>query len=95
MSYKRFDRHEVFSMDDTSFVLDCIREIDKYDYDNGGAELANMLFGLFDGFYYYEDIDQLIHKHLPVKMRNGLEAILKKIRVWTAVSEHYNTKALC
>lgn len=88
MQYSRFDRHEVFEMSDTSFVLDCIQQ-------TRDMELKNMLYGLFDGFYYYEDIDQLIHKHLPVEMHSGLEAILKKIRVWLAVSEHYNIKALC
>ena len=49
--YKRFDRHEVFSMDDTSFVLDCINKT-KWDKEDGAAELTNMLFGLFDGYYY-------------------------------------------
>ena len=49
MQYSRFDRHEVFEMSDTSFVLDCIQQVKD-------AELKNMLFGLFDGFYYYEDI---------------------------------------
>ena len=56
LGYKRFDRHEIFEMSDTSFVLDCIQHIDKYDYENGGADLSNMLFGLFDG-YLYETIE--------------------------------------
>jgi len=92
--YSRFDRHEVFEMDDTSFVLDCIREIDNQDFDNGGAELANMLFGLFDGFLY-DEIYTYAYEHLSEGMYDKLEAILKKVRVWLAVSEHYNTKALC
>ena len=76
--YKRFDRHEVFEMSDTSFVLDCIQEVNKYDYENGGAELANMLFGLFDGFYYDK-----IHKYaaliLSISKFEKLEDILVKI----------------
>lgn len=77
MKYSRFDRHEVFEMSDTSFVLDCIQKIDKYDYDNGGAELANMLFGLFDGFLY-DEIYTYAYEHLPVEMYNNLEKLLKK-----------------
>jgi len=76
--YKRFDRHEVFEMDDTSFVLDCIQHIDKYDYENGGAELSNMLFGLFDGFYY-DKIHRYAAEHLPISKFEKLEDILVKI----------------
>ena len=68
--YKRFDRHEVFEMSDTSFVLDCIQDVNKHDYENGGAELSNMLFGAqilsISMFEKLEDIlvkidDSLIH----------------------------------
>ena len=76
--YKRFDRHEVFEMSDTSFVLDCIQHIDKYDYENGGAELSNMLFGLFDGFYY-DKIHRYAAEHLPISKFEKLEDILVKI----------------
>ena len=78
MSYKRFDRHEVFEMSDTSFVMDCIKHIDKYDYDNGGAELSNMLFGLFDG-YYYDKIHYYAAQHLPTEMFERLEDLLVKV----------------
>ena len=78
--FSRFDRHELFEMDDTSFVLDCIREIDKYDYDNGGAELANMLYGLFDG-YLYDTIYTYAYEHLPIEMYNELEQRLKKVHL--------------
>ena len=87
MKYSRFDRHEVFEMDDTSFVLDCITQ-------TRDMELKNMLYGLFDGFLY-DEIYTYAHEHLNEEMYSKLEAILKKIRVWLAVSEHYNTKALC
>lgn len=78
MQYKRFDRHDVFEMSDTSFVLKCINHIDKYDYDNGGAELNNMLFGLFDG-YYYDKIHRYAAEHLPIEMFERLEDLLVKV----------------
>ena len=65
-------------MSDTSFVLDCIQKIDKYDYDNGGAELSNMLFGLFDG-YLYDKIYTYAYEHLSIEMYNELEERLKKV----------------
>jgi len=76
--YSRFDRHEVFEMNDTSFVLDCIEHIDSWDYDNGGHELANMLYGLFDG-YYYDEIHKYAYEHLPEQMYEQLNKILKKV----------------
>ena len=76
--YKRFDRHEVFEMSDTSFVLDCIQDVNKHDYENGGAELSNMLFGLFDG-YYYDKIHRAAATHLSLSMFEKLEDILVKI----------------
>jgi hypothetical protein len=77
MQYSRFDRHEVFEMSDTSFVLDCIQKIDKWDYENGGHELANMLYGLFDG-YLYDKIYTYAHEHLSEEMYDKLELILDK-----------------
>ena len=59
MAHYRFNRHELFTMDDTSEVMDIIREVrdismevttpaieDQLDV------LTNMLYGLFDGYLY-------------------------------------------
>ena len=78
--FSRFDRDEVFEMSDTSFVLDCIRHIDNQDFDNGGAELANMLFGLFDG-YLYDTIYTYAYEQLPIEMYNELENRLRKVHL--------------
>ncbi len=64
-NFKRFDRHEVFEMEDTSLVLDVIGKVDKYDYEDGGAEVSNMLFGLFDG-YWYSDLYRKLDNNLKV-----------------------------
>jgi hypothetical protein len=41
--YKRFDRHEIFEMSDTSFVLDCIQEVNKHDYEKIHRYAASIL----------------------------------------------------
>lgn len=76
MQYKRFDRHDVFEMSDTSFVLKCIDKVDRITGD--GHELANMLFGLFDG-YYYDKIHSYAAKQLPIEMFERLEDLLVKV----------------
>ena len=86
MKYSRFDRHELFSSDDTSFVMDCIKKIDKYDSENGGAEMANMLFGLFDG-YLYDVIYTYAYEHLPIEMYNELENRLRKVHLSLATRD--------
>lgn len=78
MKHSRFDRHKLFTSEDTSFVLDCIKHIDRYDYDNGGAEAANMLYGLFDGFLY-DNIFGYAQDHLPLDMYCKLNVILVKV----------------
>lgn len=79
MQYKRFNRHEVFEMSDTSFVLDCINKVGSFvRTEDGTAELSNMLFGLFDG-YYYDKIHSYAAKQLPIEMFERLEDLLVKV----------------
>ena len=59
MAHYRFNRHQLFSMDDTSEVLDIIREVRDLSIDVTNPdseskldELTNMLYGLFDGYLY-------------------------------------------
>ncbi len=59
MAHYRFDRHQLFTSQDRSEVLDLIREVetiaysnDKSRYDGQYGKLTNMLFGLFDGYLY-------------------------------------------
>lgn len=92
MQYKRFDRHEVFNGEDRTLVLDCIQHIDKYDYENGGAELSNMLFGLFDG-YYYDKIHKLAALLLPVDMFEQLEDLLVRVDVWITAKKMFTRDA--
>lgn len=52
-THERFDRHSLFSSNDRTLVLDIIGKISKTDHPN----VVNMLFGLFDGFYYIGVLD--------------------------------------
>ena len=80
MSFKheRFDRHDVFTMDDTSFVLDLIQEVRRSNIDNDN--LINMLFGLFDG-YWYLGVESALRYHSIVSDTNmdRLSALLKRV----------------
>ena len=58
MSYKRFNRHQIFD----SFLVDwhstTIRNVSNYVYETTGevfSELENMLCGIWDG-YLYDDL---------------------------------------
>ena len=80
MSFKheRFDRHDAFTMDDTSFVLDVIQEVKRSNIDNDN--LINMLFGLFDG-YWYLGVESALRtiKGMPASMIDELSIVLKKV----------------
>lgn len=76
MQYSRFDRHEIFEMSDTSFVLDIINSLSKRDH----SDVVNMLFGLFDGYWY----DDLLYKlytttDVPGDTLLKLETLLEKV----------------
>jgi hypothetical protein len=59
MAHYRFNRHQLFTQEDRTEVLDLIREVEDTAYSNDSSryegvygELTNMLFGLFDGYLY-------------------------------------------
>ena len=80
-SYVRFNRHEVFNQEDVSLVMKIIREVPSY-----GSE-ANMLYGLFDG-YWYNELERALHaiNHIPTWMLADLSYTLDKVQ------EHIDTK---
>jgi len=76
--HERFDRHETFTMDDTSFVLDVIQEVRVVDGDNDN--IINMLFGLFDGYWYIGLESGLSYiKGLNKDMLDRLSMLLKRV----------------
>ena len=78
MSFKheRFDRHSLFTSDDRSLVLNVIGEISKKDNPN----IVNMLYGLFDGYWYDKLEDQLeTIESIPTWMLADLHELLDRV----------------
>ena len=75
MSYLRFDRHEVFSPEDRSLVLDMIGMLSKVDY----RTEVNMLFGLFDGYWYASLEDVLMETNIDTYKLSMLDGLLDRV----------------
>ena len=75
MSYLRFDRHEVFSPEDRSLVLDMIGMLSKVDY----RTECNMLFGLFDGYWYASLEDVLMETNIDTYKLSMLDGLLDRV----------------
>ena len=74
--HERFDRHSLFNSDDRSLVLDIIGKVSKPDNPN----IVNMLFGLFDGYWYLglESALRLIPT-VPSNELNKLSMLLSRV----------------
>ena len=80
MTFKhgRFNRHEVFEKRDTHLVLDII---DRIRYNSTTSDnLVNMLFGLFDGYWYY-GVGSAIEtiKEVPVDVRESFKKLIQRV----------------
>lgn len=86
MAHYRFDRHKLFSMDDTSEVLLLLEEVERVAYSEGVSryegkygELTNMLFGLFDGYLYDNVLTTAASiARLPMAIIRRIEVIVDK-----------------
>ena len=80
LGYKRFNRHEVFEPGDSSHILKMIDQL------YGHHSIKNMLYGLFDG-YWYNDLllDLCDHTTTP------FEDILKLKDILSKVDDHLST----
>lgn len=70
MSHVRFDRHEIFSIEDHEFHSQTIREVedhylsqDKSPWSFNGV--CNSLYGIWDGFLYDNIVEDAIAEGLP------------------------------
>ena len=74
--HERFDRHSLFTSDDRSLVLDIIGKVSKKDHPN----VVNMLFGLFDGYWYIGLASAIDHiDSVPTSLRAPLKMLLKRV----------------
>ena len=72
VNYKRFNRHEIFTTEDRDLVFDLIDEVP--------LSQSNMLYGLFDGYWYNALMTQLKSKTtVSGDLLIKLESLLEKI----------------
>ena len=78
MSYKNFNRHEIFTAEDLTNVREAINNLQfEKDYSMMDS-LVNSLYGLYDG-YLYDGIDEELYQVLDFKVFCNLTKTLKKI----------------
>ena len=80
MTFKhgRFNRHEVFQKRDTHLVLDIIDRIRYSSTTNDN--LVNMLFGLFDGYWYYgvgSAVDVTVE--VPTSLKKSFQKLIQRV----------------
>ena len=75
MSYVRFDRHAEMSSETRNQIMDLLGNV-RFD---GGFELTNMIYGLFDG-YLYDEILTIGREQLHDVVFAQLEGIVSTIR---------------
>ena len=81
-SYLRFDRHEVFSPEDRTLVLDMIGKLSISEYPTE----KNMLYGLFDGYWYASLEDELKKTNIDLSMVSKLSKLLNRVSASIAVN---------
>ena len=81
-SYTRFNRHEVFNSEDRTLVLDMIGMLSKREYPTE----VNMLFGLFDGYWYVSLEDELMKTNIDTYKLSMLSVLLNKVAASIAVN---------
>lgn len=79
-NYTRFDRHEVFNSEDRTLVLDMIGMLSKSEYPTE----VNMLYGLFDGYWYVGLESELMKTNIEDDKLNMLSRLLNKVAAYQA-----------
>jgi hypothetical protein len=78
MSYKNFNRHEIFTAEDLTNVREAINNLQfEKDY-SMMSPLVNSLYGLYDG-YLYDGVDEELYQVLDFNVFCNLTKTLKKI----------------
>ena len=77
-THKRFNRHQIFTDKDRTLVLDMIGEL-RLDGDRD-FNVMNMLYGLFDGYWYDTLERDLMDTNLPTHMLADLSEVLDRVQ---------------
>ena len=77
-THKRFNRHQIFTDKDRTLVLDMIGEL-RLDADRDYS-VMNMLYGLFDGYWYDSLERDLMGTKLPTHMLADLSEVLDRVQ---------------
>ena len=72
-THKRFNRHQIFTHKDRTLVLDMIAEVED-------MNVMNMLYGLFDGYWYDSLERDLMGTNLPTHMLADLSEVLDRVQ---------------
>ena len=72
-THKRFNRHQIFTDKDRTLVLDMITEVED-------MNVMNMLYGLFDGYWYDSLERDLMGTNLPTHMLADLSEVLDRVQ---------------
>ena len=72
-AHKRFNRHQIFTDKDRTLVLDMITEVED-------MNVMNMLYGLFDGYWYDSLERDLMGTNLPTHMLADLSEVLDRVQ---------------
>ena len=87
MNYQRFNRHEAYTPEIMEMIRKTIRMVDHKAMETKQSifnELTNMLYGLYDGFYY----EGLVEKAMEFGFEEG-HAIYDNIRGIKITTEMY------
>jgi hypothetical protein len=85
MSYKRFNRHEVFDAELMTIHSSNIRSVENFLWETQKTfhnNVTNMLCGIWDGYLYDSLLDEVIDMNLPYEV---LKNISKTVNV---IEEH-------
>ena len=82
MSYKRFNRHEIFNSELMTFHTRTIRNVEDYCLNNGMQmfnPVTNMLSGIWDGYLYDSLLQEAKEMNLPYEDIVRIETTVKLI----------------
>ena len=82
MSYKRFNRHEIFNSELMTFHTRTIRNVEDYCLNNGVQmfnSVTNMLCGIWDGYLYDSLLQEAKEMNLPYEDIVRIETTIKLI----------------